>query len=226
MPSRARDLSPDLRVWFLEPFARLPLPAWAICLLISLTITALNVAMEALYIAADPAHRVLVGTVNQVDGPIADALLLGYLPAAVWYITLASERTNRELRPLWRNSDAEIDAIRAEQPSPTTRGFGLAGLAGVLMATLLASYWNRISLASFLLEGWDHHKVWSYGVQLATMTMGAQIIYLWFRSRGGSLYDRLSWNLDLLDLRSLAPLERERMTLVRIVIFLISIVSR
>ena len=95
MPSPARDPSPDLRVWFLEPFARLPLPVWAIGLLISLTIVALNVVMESLYMAADPAHRVLVGTVDLVGGLVADAFLLGYLPTAVWYAGLAFERTDR-----------------------------------------------------------------------------------------------------------------------------------
>ncbi len=56
-PPPARELSPP--IWFLAPFARLPLPAWVICLLISLTTTALYLAMEFIYTAADPTHRVL-----------------------------------------------------------------------------------------------------------------------------------------------------------------------
>ncbi len=56
-------------------------------------------------------------------------------------------------------------------------------------------------------------------------TMGAQVIYLWFSTLGGSVYDRVSWNLDLLDLRPLAPIERERTTVALVVIVWISIVS-
>ena len=213
--------------WFLAPFARVPLPPWAIGLLISLAITTLYVAMESVYTAANPAHRGLVGTVDLVGEVIWDALLVGCMPTAVWYLGLAFERTSRELRPLWRNSDAEIDAIRAEQPSPTTRGFWLAGLAGVLIATLWVSYVvSRIPLASFLLEGWNHHRVFTYGVNLAIWTIAAQSLYLGLRSMlGGSLYDRLSWNLDLLDLRPLAPFERERTTLALVGIVWISLMS-
>ena len=78
--------------WFLVPFARLPLPPWAICLLITLTITALYGAMESAYVAADPAHRV-VWDVEQVVQMIADALALGYFPTAVWYVGLADHRS-------------------------------------------------------------------------------------------------------------------------------------
>ncbi len=222
-----RDLQSGPSLWFLAPFERVPLPPWAIGLLISLAITTLYVAMESVYTAAKPAHRGLIWTVDVVGEVIWDALLVGFLPTAVWYLGLASQRTSRELRPLWRNSDAEIDAIRAEQPSPTTRGFWLAGLAGVLIATLWVSYVvNRIPLASFLLEGWNHHRVFTYGVNLAIWTIGAQIVYLGSRSMlGGSLYDQLSWNLDLLDLRPLAPVERERTTIALVLIVWISIVS-
>ncbi len=225
MPSQpAREPLPFLP-WFLAPFARVPLPPWAIGLLISLAITTLYVAMESVYMAANPAHRALVGTVDLVGEVIRGAILVGFIPTAMIYFGLASARTNRELRPLWRNSDAELDAIRAEQPSPTTRGFWLAGLAGVLIATLFTSYLFRMPVASFLLEGWDHHRVFDYGLNLATFTIGAQATYLWFSSQGGSFYDRLSWNLDLLDLRSLAPFERERTTLALVTIVWISIVS-
>ena len=55
MPSPpARDRSADLP-WFLVPFARLPLPGWAICLVIALTITVLNVAMEFVFGQPGPA---------------------------------------------------------------------------------------------------------------------------------------------------------------------------
>ncbi len=212
-------------MWFLAPFAHVPLPPWAIGLLISLTITALYVAMESLYKAADPAQRVLLWTADQVGEVIGEALYVAFIPTAMWYFGLASGRTNRELRPLWRNSDAELDAIRAEQPSPTTRGFWLAGLAGVLIATLFTSYLFRIPLASFLLEGWDHHRVFDYGVNLAIWTMAAQAFYLWFSAQGGRFYDRLSWNLDLLDLRALAPFERERTTAALVGIVMISLAS-
>ncbi len=216
----------EFPVWFLAPFARLPLPAWAIWLLISLTITALYLAMEFVYMAADPAHRVLLGTVDLVGEVIVEALFVGYIPTAMCYGRLVSERTKRELRPLLRNSDAELAAILGEQSSPTTRGVWLAGLAGVLIATLFSSYVvSRIPLASFLLEGWDHHRVFDYGLGLAIWTMGAQAFYLWFSAQGGSVYDRLSWNLDLLDLRPLAPFERERTTLALVGIVMISLVS-
>ncbi len=80
----AREFPPGFRpVWFLAPFARLPLPAWAIGLLISLTITALYVAMESVYMAANPAHRGLVGPVDLVGEVIWDALLVGCMPTAV-----------------------------------------------------------------------------------------------------------------------------------------------
>ncbi len=226
MPSPpARDLRWSILPWFLVPFVRVPLPAWAIGLLISLTITALYVAMESAYRAADPAHRVLVGAVDLVGEVILQALYAALIPTGMCYLSLASERTNRELRPLWRNTDAELDAIRAEQPAPTTRGLWLAGLAGVLIATLFTSYLFRIPLASFLLEGWNHHRVFDYGMNLAIWTMAAQAFYLWFSSQGGSVYDRVSWNLDLLDLRPLAPFERERTTVALIGVVMISIVS-
>ncbi len=210
MPSPPlRDLSPVVPIWFQSPFAHVPLPPWAIGLLISLTITALYVAMEFFYQAADPAAW--VWPVDQVGEVIAVALLLGFIPTAVWHLGLASERTSRELRALWRNSDAEIAAIRAEQPSPTTRGFRLAGLAGVVIATPFTSSVTGTPLASFLLEGWNHHRVFDYGLNLAIFTMGAQSAYLGFSAQGGSVYDRLSWNLDLLDLRPLAaPFARWR----------------
>ncbi len=50
----ARELQPGF-VWFLAPFARVPLPAWAIGLLISLAIMALYLAMELAYQAAGAA---------------------------------------------------------------------------------------------------------------------------------------------------------------------------
>ncbi len=225
MPSPpARDLGWSNPPWFLVPFFHLPLPAWAVGLLISLTITALYVAMESAYKAADPAHRVLVGTIEQVGEVILEALYVAFIPTAVIYIAGASERKVRELRPLWRNTDAELDAIRAEQPSPTRRGFWLSWLAGVLIATLFSSYIFPSPLASFL-EGWDHHRVFYYGVNLAIFTMGGQAIYLWFSTLSPSVYDRLSWNLDLLDLRSLAPVERERTTVALVGIVMISLVS-
>ncbi len=113
--SPARAFPPGFRrVWFLAPFAHVPLPPWAIGLLISLTITALYVAMESAYREADPAHRVLVGTVDLVGEVIVRAVYLAFIPTAVCYLSLASERTIRELRPLWRNSDAELNAILAE----------------------------------------------------------------------------------------------------------------
>lgn len=209
-------------MWFLAPFAHVPLPAWAIGLLITFAITALYVAMDFFYQAAEAAR---LWPVDQVVEVIGIALLVGYIPTAVTYFGLASAQTNRELRPLWRNSNAELDAIRAEEASATTRGFWLAGLAGVLIATLFTSYLFRISLASFLLEGWDHHRVFDYGLNLATFTIGAQATYLWFSSQGGSFYDRLSWNLDLLDLRPLAPFGRERTTVALIGVVMISIMS-
>ena len=225
MPSPpARDLRWSILPWFLVPFVRVPLPAWSIGLLISLTITALYVAMEFAYRAADPAHRVLVGTVNLVGEVILRALYVALIPTGMCYLSLASERTNRELRPLWRNTDAELDAIRAEQPSPTTRGYWLGGLAGVLIATLFTFYTFPIPLASFL-EGWNHHRVFDYGVNLAIWTMAAQAFYLWFSTLGGSVYARVSWNLDLLDLRPLAPFERERTTIALFGIVLISLAS-
>ena len=231
MPSPpARDLPPVLPVWFLSPFAHVPLPPWAIGLLISLTITALWVAIEFFYQAADLAFyqaadlAARVWPVDQVGEIIARALLVGYIPTGVIYFGLASERTWRELRLLVRNSDAELSAIR--QPSATARGFWLAGLAGVLIATLFSSYVERIPLAPFLLEGWNHHRVFDYGLNLAIWTMAAQSIYLGLSvMRGGSGYDRLSWNLDLLDLRPLAPFERERTTAALLGIVMISFVS-
>ncbi len=97
----------------------------------------------------------------------------------------------------------------------------------MLIATLWVCYVvSRIPLASFLLEGWNHHRVFTYGVNLAIWTIGAQTVYLGLRSMlGGSLYARLSWNLDLLDLRPLAPVERERTTIALILIVWISIMS-
>ena len=206
----ARDLPRVLPIWFLSPFVHVPLPAWAIGLLISLTIMALWVAIEffyraadlAFYQAADLAPR--VWPIDQVGEVIWEALYVGFIPTAMVYIGLASERTNRELRPLWRNSDAEIDAIQAKQRSPTTRGFRLAGLAGVLIAISFTSYGIGIPLASFfLLEGWDHYRVFSYGMNIAIWTMTAPMLYLWFSVQGGRFYGRLSWKLDLLDLRPL-----------------------
>jgi hypothetical protein len=226
MPSPpARDLRLSIRPWFLVPFARVPLPAWAIGLLISLTVAALYVAMESAYRTADPAHRVLVGTVNLVGEVTWRALYVALIPTGMCYLSLASERTNRELRPLWRNTDAELNAIRAEQPAPTRWGYRLAGLAGVLIATLFTSYLFRLPIASFLLEEWNHHRVFDYGVNLAIWTMAAQAFYLWFSTTGGSVYARVSWNLDLLDLRPLAPFERERTTVALFGIVLISLAS-
>ncbi len=223
-PPPARDRSADLP-WFLVPFARLPLPGWAICLVIALTITVLNVAMEFVFEPTVSVRKVLLGAIDPVGGVTTAALLLGYIPTFVWYLFLASERKGRELRPLWRNSDAELDAIRAEQPSPTTRGYWLAALAGVLIATPFASYLSGIPLASFLLEGWNHHRIFQYGLVLAIWTIAAQAAYLFFVTQGWRFYERLSWNLDLLDLRSLAPFERERSTLALLGIVWITIMS-
>jgi len=95
----------------------------------------------------------------------------------------------------------------------------------VLIATLYSSYLARIPLASFLLEGWNHHRVFEYAANLAIWTMGAQLLYLWFSTLGPSVYDRLSWNLDLLDLRPLAPVEREWATSALVGVVVISLVS-
>ncbi len=218
----ARDLP---HLWFLALHARVRLPPWAIGLLISLAITALYVAMELVYPAADAATKPL-WTTNHVGRVITVALLVGYLPTFICYGVLAGGRSRRELRPLWRNSDAEIDAIQAKQRSPTTRGFRLAGLAGVLIATPFTSYVGGIPLASFfLLEGWDHYRVFSYGMNIAIWTMTAPMLYLWFSVQGGRFYGRLSWKLDLLDLRPLAPVVREGTTLALLWIVLISIIS-
>ena len=100
-----------------------------------------------------------------------------------------------------------------------------AGLAGALLATLFASYLKEISPVSFLLHGWDHHRVFDYGVNLAIWTVAAQGLYLWFSVRSGHLYERLSWKLDLLDLRPLAAFEREGTTTALVGIVMISLMS-
>jgi hypothetical protein len=225
MPSPpARDRSAYLP-WFLVPFARLPLPGWAICLVIALFVTVLNVAMELVFEPTVSVRNVLLEALDPVGGVTTAALLLGYIPTFVWYLSLASQRKSRELRPLWRNSDAELDAIRAEQPTPTKRWYWLATLVGVLIATPFASWLSGIPLPSFLLEGWNHRRIFEYGLVLAIWTIFAQAASLFFVTQGSKFYERLSWNLDLLDLRSLAPFERERSTIALLWIVWITIMS-
>ncbi len=219
----ARDLQSGPSLWFLAPFERVPLPAWAIGLLISFAIMALYVAIEFVYQAAGATARPLWTAERWV---LPGALLVGYIPTFVCYAGLASERTWRELRPLVRNSDAELDAIMAERPSPTTRALWLAGLAGALAISLRLYYEAGVPLSSFLLGGWDHYRVFGYGLNLALFTMLGQLVYLWFGPMRGRSVDRRSWNLDLLDLRPLTtPFVREGTTLALLWVVNISIIS-
>ncbi len=218
-----RDLQAGPSLWFLVPFERVPLPPWAIWLLISFGILALYVAIELVYQAAGATTRP-VWTAERWLVPAA--LLVGYLPTFACYAGLASERTWRELRPLVRNSDAELDTIMADRPSPTTRGLWLAGLAGALAISLRLYYEAGVPLASFLLEGWDHYRVFSFSMNVVLFTMLGQLVYLWFSGMRGRIDpDRLSWNLDLLDPRPLAPLVREGTTGALMGIVGISIIS-
>ncbi len=219
----ARNLQSGPSPWFLAPYERVPLPAWAIGLLISSAIMALYVGIELVYQAAGATARPL-WTAERWLAPAA--LLVGYLPTFACYARLASERTWRELRPLVRNSDAELDAIMAERPSWTTRGLWLAGLAGALAISLRLYYETGVPLASFLLGGWDHYRVFSFGMNVALFTMIGQFVYLGFGPMRGRSVDRRSWNLDLLDLRPLAtPFVREGTTLALLWVVNISIIS-
>ena len=63
-------------------------------------------------------------------------------------------------------------------------------------------------------------------MNLAIFTVGVQAFYLWFSMRSvGASTIRVSWNLDLLDLRPLAPIERERTTVALVGILMISFMS-
>jgi hypothetical protein len=213
-PPPARDLP---RIWFLLPFAYLPLPAWALGLGIAVAITAAYVAMELLYqhFGAAPGEGKTFWTRGDLGLLIPGALLVGYIPTAVCYGSLAGDRSSREIRPLIRHSDAELDAITASQPGITTRGFRLAGVCGALIWNALLYYAAGVPLTTlFRVTRWDHHEVFGYVVNLVIFTMIAQVAYALFRDavQRRRIGDRVVLEIDLLDLRPLAPLVRQGMT--------------
>ena len=215
------------RIWFLVPFAAVPLAPWAVGLAIAALVTGAYVAMELVYGALGrlPAGEPDFWTRGDLRLLVPGALLLGYIPAAVCYGTEASERAGREVRALVRNSGAEIAAI-AERDSMTLRGFRLAGLAGALLWIMLLPILSPVGLLAYRLHLWDHYAWFSFAVNLALFVMFAQVVYGLVRgSATVRLGDRLDWELDLLDLRPLRPLVRLGLTHALLCVVGISIVS-
>jgi hypothetical protein len=221
----ARDLPP---IWFLAPFAAIPLPAWIVGLGIAGLVTGAYVGMELVF---DALGRHGKGesfwTRGDLRHVIPGALLLGYIPAGVVYGTRSAGRAWREIRPLVRNPDAQLETLMAQHPSLTRRSFRLAGLAGALTWIVSMPILAGVSFASALhLHHWTHYNWFSFAVNLGLFVMFAQVIYASVgASAGAPLAMRLEWDLDLLDPGALRPLVRQGLSHALLWVVGISIVS-
>lgn len=224
-PAPERDLP---RVWFLAPFAAIPLPPWVVGLGIAALVTAAYVAMELVFqaLGRTPSGGDL-GSRADLRPVVPVALLLGYIPAAVCYMIRAGARAWREIRPLVRNTDEELAALEEALPALTRRGFRLAGLAGALVWLVLLSILVPVPfLQIFHVQHWSPYNWFSFTTNLVLFAMFAQVIYASVRvTKGARLGEQLAWDIDLLDLRPLRPLVRQGLTGAFLWIVAISLVS-
>jgi hypothetical protein len=219
---------PLLRVWFLKPFAWSPLPPLVIGLGIVVAVEITYVVMELFYEwLRPPAGGDTFWTRGDLFVLLPGALLLGYVPTGVIYGNRANERAFTEVRPFIRNSDAELEALTEQHASLSRRGFRLAGLVGALVWQGWFYLVSGQPLSKLVrVHRWDHYDFFSYSVNLLLFVMFAQVVYA--SVRGVTLTrisTRVSWDLDLLDLRPLQPLVRQGLTQALLWVIGITIVS-
>jgi len=202
------EAHPALEPWTQRLVARPPWSPWRLSLAVWVALTAVFLAVEAAF-----GRFALLFRDEHVRGDFRIALVLialtAYLPGALAHLVRGARATIDALAPALRLAPPDQAALRAEAGRFEPRALRRAGWIGVLAMLLLPLATNGT------IATWDLRTLWPEAIVHRLLLPGIG----WFAGRfvHATLTEsrRLSWigrtlvEVDLLDLRPLAPITRQ-----------------
>jgi hypothetical protein len=220
--------SPPITDWTLRPFEATSLaPAWVgvgiwlAFLAVWLTVHNLAGVMEGLTVDGQLYWETPVWWVVFVD-----AGLVAYIPTALAYSRRGMLRDLRDLRPLLPISEAEFENLIVSTTCVGARRLRVAGLVGFLLGLAIALLDPVLSVMYETASLTDPLYLWMLAYHALTLWLGGRLLITELDT--ARAYARMGENLvqiDILDLRPLAPFARKGQRTVVIFILASSILS-